>query len=101
MSGMSCVKVMGQERVYEVLCILDFNNVRKRMSVILRQGNTIRLFCKGADSVIYQRLKPGDEVLKAKTLEHLNVGRHFWKVLAFKIVNQTQFNLDENRFLDQ
>lgn len=64
---------MGVQSVYEVLCILDFNNVRKRMSVILRQGHSLCLYCKGADSVVYQRLKPGDELLKAKTLDHLNV----------------------------
>jgi hypothetical protein len=27
------VEINGEERVYELLCILDFNNVRKRMSV--------------------------------------------------------------------
>ena len=27
------IEVMGMEQVYELLCILDFNNVRKRMSV--------------------------------------------------------------------
>ncbi|XP_054287593.1 phospholipid-transporting ATPase ID [Macrosteles quadrilineatus] len=66
------VEVMGVKSVYEVLCILDFNNVRKRMSVILRQGHKLRLFCKGADNVVYRRLKPGDDHLKGKTLEHLN-----------------------------
>ena len=37
----------GVEEVYELLCILDFNNVRKRMSVILRKDGKIRLYCKG------------------------------------------------------
>jgi magnesium-transporting ATPase (P-type) len=36
-----------QEETYELLCILDFNNVRKRMSVILRRDGKIRLYCKG------------------------------------------------------
>ena len=27
------MEITGEERVYELLCILDFNNVRKRMSV--------------------------------------------------------------------
>ena len=39
----------GVEEVYELLCILDFNNVRKRMSVILRKDGKIRLYCKGKD----------------------------------------------------
>ena len=47
----------------EVLAILDFDNVRKRMSVIVRLPNgEIRLYCKGADNVIFERLS-------AKSLE--------------------------------
>ena len=62
----------GQEEIYELLCILDFNNVRKRMSVILRRNGKIRLYCKGADTVILERLAPGDEEMKAATQEHLD-----------------------------
>ncbi len=64
---------MGQTEVYELLCILDFNNVRKRMSVILRRNGKIRLYCKGADSIIYDHLQAGSEDFKSKTQEHLNV----------------------------
>ena len=47
----------------EVLAILDFDNVRKRMSVIVRlPSGEIRLYCKGADNVIFERLS-------AKSLE--------------------------------
>ena len=45
-----------QEEVYELLCILDFNNVRKRMSVILRREGKIRLYCKGSSSLNFNRL---------------------------------------------
>ncbi|GBP31603.1 Phospholipid-transporting ATPase ID [Eumeta japonica] len=66
------IEVMGKTEVYELLCILDFNNVRKRMSVILRKDGEIRLYTKGADNVIYDRLKGNQTELKAKTQEHLN-----------------------------
>jgi phospholipid-translocating ATPase len=66
---------MGKREVYELLCILDFNNVRKRMSVILRRNGNLRLYCKGADNVIYERLKAGSNEVKAKTQEHLNVSK--------------------------
>nr|XP_003406331.1 phospholipid-transporting ATPase IC isoform X2 [Loxodonta africana] len=51
------VSELGTERTYNVLAILDFNSDRKRMSIIVRtpEGN-IRLYCKGADTVIYERL---------------------------------------------
>ncbi|XP_075154288.1 ATPase phospholipid transporting 8B isoform X2 [Haematobia irritans] len=66
------IEVMGRTEEYELLHILDFNNVRKRMSVILRQGNRIFLYCKGADSVIYDRLSSSQNEMKARTQDHLN-----------------------------
>ena len=51
------IEVMGQAERYIFLEMLEFNSTRKRMSVIVRnpQGQLV-LYCKGADSVIYQRL---------------------------------------------
>ncbi|XP_072292314.1 phospholipid-transporting ATPase IC-like, partial [Eucyclogobius newberryi] len=47
------------ESTYEMLALLDFNSDRKRMSIILRfPDGRIRLYCKGADTVIYERLAP-------------------------------------------
>ncbi|XP_058824499.1 phospholipid-transporting ATPase ID isoform X4 [Topomyia yanbarensis] len=66
------IEVMGRTEEYELLSILDFNNVRKRMSVILRRNDTILLYCKGADSVIYDRLGNNQQDLKTRTQEHLN-----------------------------
>ncbi|KAJ8673481.1 hypothetical protein QAD02_004743, partial [Eretmocerus hayati] len=66
------IEVMGKKEIYELLCILDFNNVRKRMSVILRHDGKLRLYCKGADNVIYERVKPGSEEIMETTQEHLN-----------------------------
>lgn len=46
-----------KENTYEMLALLDFNSDRKRMSIILRfPDGRIRLYCKGADTVIYERL---------------------------------------------
>ncbi|XP_074834231.1 phospholipid-transporting ATPase IK [Carettochelys insculpta] len=48
---------LGTERTYSVLAMLDFNSVRKRMSVLVRDPEgTIRLYTKGADVVILERL---------------------------------------------
>nr|AVM41535.1 putative calcium-transporting ATPase 5 [Ganoderma lucidum] len=63
------IEVMGQPERYIPLQLLEFNSTRKRMSVIVRnpQGQII-LYCKGADSVIYQRLAADhDPELKAAT----------------------------------
>ncbi|XP_055909383.1 phospholipid-transporting ATPase ID isoform X2 [Eupeodes corollae] len=66
------IEVMGRKEEYELLGILDFNNVRKRMSVILRRNNKLVLYCKGADNVIYDRLSSSQLDIKARTQEHLN-----------------------------
>uniref|UniRef100_A0AAV2IV86 Phospholipid-transporting ATPase n=1 Tax=Knipowitschia caucasica TaxID=637954 RepID=A0AAV2IV86_KNICA len=48
-----------RESTYEMLALLDFNSDRKRMSIILRfPDGRIRLYCKGADTVVYERLSP-------------------------------------------
>lgn len=66
------IEVKGREEVHELLAILDFNNVRKRMSVILRHEGRVKLWCKGADSVIYERLDPSNSNLAELTTHHLN-----------------------------
>ncbi|XP_018615615.1 phospholipid-transporting ATPase ID-like isoform X2 [Scleropages formosus] len=64
---------MGIQRNYELLTILDFNNVRKRMSVIVRSPEgKLSLYCKGADTVVYERLHPSCSKLMEVTTEHLS-----------------------------
>uniref|UniRef100_A0A4W5KGE6 Phospholipid-transporting ATPase n=1 Tax=Hucho hucho TaxID=62062 RepID=A0A4W5KGE6_9TELE len=53
---------MGIAVNYQLLAILDFNNVRKRMSVIVRNpAGHIKLYCKGADTIIFDRLDPSNQ----------------------------------------
>ena len=40
----------------ELLNTFEFNSVRKRMSIIIRENNRIKLYIKGADNVIKARL---------------------------------------------
>ncbi|WWC88623.1 uncharacterized protein L201_003536 [Kwoniella dendrophila CBS 6074] len=67
------IEVLGTPERWTPLRLLEFNSSRKRMSVIARspEGRII-LYCKGADSVIYNRLDPNhDENLKQTTLKDL------------------------------
>ncbi|OAD71346.1 hypothetical protein PHYBLDRAFT_96072, partial [Phycomyces blakesleeanus NRRL 1555(-)] len=52
------VLVKGKEQRFTLLNILEFNSTRKRMSVIVRPegSDKIVLLCKGADSIIFERL---------------------------------------------
>ncbi|XP_005729387.1 phospholipid-transporting ATPase ID-like [Pundamilia nyererei] len=64
---------MGKQVIYELLAVLDFNNVRKRMSVIVRgPEGKLTLYCKGADTIILERLDPSCNKLMKLTTNHLN-----------------------------
>ncbi|XP_046533419.1 phospholipid-transporting ATPase FetA-like isoform X3 [Equus quagga] len=64
---------MGETKVYQLLAILDFDNVRKRMSVIVRTPeDRVMLFCKGADTIVCQLLHPSCRSLGDVTMEHLD-----------------------------
>ena len=62
----------GKEERYEILNVLEFNSTRKRMSVIVRTpSGAIKLYCKGADNVIYDRLNKTKQPFAKATNEHL------------------------------
>ncbi|KAJ1268163.1 hypothetical protein BS78_07G115800 [Paspalum vaginatum] len=62
------------DRTYKLLNILEFSSARKRMSVIVRtEDSRLFLFCKGADSVIFERLsKDNGKACLTKTKCHIN-----------------------------
>ncbi|XP_075311343.1 phospholipid-transporting ATPase ID-like isoform X1 [Odontesthes bonariensis] len=67
------VMEMGRKVVYDLVAVLDFNNERKRMSVIVRSPEgKLTLYCKGADTIIYERLHPSCNKLMEVTTGHLN-----------------------------
>ncbi|XP_058851089.1 phospholipid-transporting ATPase ID-like isoform X3 [Acipenser ruthenus] len=64
---------MGKQVTYQLLAILDFNNYRKRMSVIVRNPKgQIKLYSKGADTILFDMLHPSDEDLMYTTSDHLS-----------------------------
>ncbi|XP_039015127.1 phospholipid-transporting ATPase 3-like [Hibiscus syriacus] len=70
----SHVERMGkiQDVSYEILNVLEFNSTRKRQSVVCRYPDgRLVLYCKGADTVIYERLVGGSDEIKKVTREHL------------------------------
>ncbi|XP_057312716.1 probable phospholipid-transporting ATPase IA isoform X2 [Hydractinia symbiolongicarpus] len=65
------VDMDGSESVFEILNVLEFDSTRKRMSVIVKTPDQrIKLLCKGADTVIYERLAEEQEFADI-TLKHL------------------------------
>lgn len=65
------ITVDGEDYEYELLAVCEFNSTRKRMSTIFRcPDGKIRIYCKGADTVILERLGPDNPIVEA-TLQHL------------------------------
>ncbi|KAL0699617.1 hypothetical protein Bca4012_055739 [Brassica carinata] len=61
------------EREYKILNLLDFTSKRKRMSVVVRdEEGQILLLCKGADSIIFERLAKNGKTYLGPTTKHLN-----------------------------
>jgi phospholipid-transporting ATPase len=64
-------KIQDLEVEFDILNVCEFNSTRKRMSLVLRgPDGKIKLYCKGADSVILERLAPNDP-FEDQTLHHL------------------------------
>ncbi|KAG2151660.1 uncharacterized protein EDB93DRAFT_1274319 [Suillus bovinus] len=68
------IEVLGQPERFTHIKTLEFTSTRKRMSVIVRASDgRLILYCKGADSVIYERLAANvDPALKEKTTKDMD-----------------------------
>lgn len=66
------IEIFGEKKRFELLNTIEFNSTRKRMSTIVKTDKgEIMLLCKGADSMIYERLAGGQDELKDITLDQL------------------------------
>ncbi|XP_060227514.1 probable phospholipid-transporting ATPase IM isoform X2 [Meriones unguiculatus] len=67
------VEELGTPVTYQLLAFLDFNNIRKRMSVVVRNPEgQIKLYSKGADTILFEKLHPSNEHLLSLTSDHLS-----------------------------
>ncbi|XP_031652502.1 phospholipid-transporting ATPase IB isoform X1 [Oncorhynchus kisutch] len=69
--GSVIMEARGKEKSFELLNVLEFSSNRKRMSVVVRTPDgKLRLYCKGADNVIFERLTDASQY-KELTIAHL------------------------------
>ncbi|KAF8023103.1 hypothetical protein BT93_F0564 [Corymbia citriodora subsp. variegata] len=73
------------EREYKLLNLLEFSSSRKRMSVIVStEDGQIFLLCKGADSIIFERLADNGRSYQEATSLHLSCyAEDGFRTLAF------------------
>uniref|UniRef100_A0A670ZSB6 Phospholipid-transporting ATPase n=1 Tax=Pseudonaja textilis TaxID=8673 RepID=A0A670ZSB6_PSETE len=97
------ISEMGTVKTYDVLAILDFNSDRKRMSVITRDPNgAIKLYCKGADTVIFERLHPRNPN-KQDTEDALNIFANETLrtlCLCYKEISHYEYEAWEKKFME-
>ena len=52
------INVQGSPQTFELLEVFAFTSDRKRMSVVIRDNGVIKMYTKGADSIVKKRLAP-------------------------------------------
>ncbi|KAJ4957996.1 hypothetical protein NE237_025107 [Protea cynaroides] len=91
------------EREYKVLNLLEFNSKRKRMSVIIKdEDGQILLLCKGADSIIFDRLAKNGRTFQEDTTRYLNdYGESGLRTLAlaFRKLEEHEYSAWNSEFL--
>lgn len=85
---------LGSEKDIEVMATFQFNSNRKRMSVIIKHDDVIKLYCKGADNIILARLSNDNQPFKEDVIYNLN---EFSKkglrtlCIAMRIIGQEEY----------
>ncbi|OWB86297.1 hypothetical protein B5S33_g4983 [[Candida] boidinii] len=88
------IDIQGTVKSYELLNICEFNSTRKRMSAIFRcPDGSIRLYIKGADTVIYSRLQEDNPFMEATTrhLEEFAVEGFRTLCLATRVIPEEEY----------
>ncbi|KAH9133931.1 hypothetical protein LEN26_006926 [Aphanomyces euteiches] len=57
----------GTKESYEILEVFEFTSARKRMSVALKRKDHVLFLCKGADTILYPRVKEDTWVTDTQT----------------------------------
>ncbi|POM58458.1 P-type ATPase (P-ATPase) Superfamily, partial [Phytophthora palmivora] len=97
----SHVKTVTYTLTFQILRVIHFSSDRKRMTIIVRDENGgIKLFCKGADSVILERC---EHYLsnKEETMAHVTqFAEEGYRILLFaeRDLEENYYNTWENRF---
>ena len=104
---------VAKKQDFELLATIEFNSSRKRMSTIYRYPDgRIVLLCKGADSLIMQRLAASDILERTKehidrfSVQGLRVLMYGMRILSekefsdwLKIYREAQLSIDKRQLL--
>ena len=89
------INAFEKEERYEILNVVEFTSDRKRMSVVVRcPDNSIKVYVKGADTVIYERL--ANKKFTEENVEHLQK----FAQLGFRTLCLAYAKLSEKEYAD-
>ncbi|KAK1552583.1 hypothetical protein Q3G72_019535 [Acer saccharum] len=90
------------DRLYKLLNVLEFNSTRKRMSVIVRdEEGKLLLLCKGADSVMFERLAKNGRAFEDETRDHMNEYAEAGLrtlILAYRELDEEEYKVYDKEF---
>ncbi|KAL5698697.1 P-type phospholipid transporter [Ranunculus cassubicifolius] len=90
------------EREFKILNLLEFSSKRKRMSVLVQdEDGQIFIFCKGADSIILDRLSKNGKKYEEETSKHLTeYGEAGLRTLAlsYKKLEESEYHAWNSEF---
>ncbi|WBW73122.1 plasma membrane phospholipid-translocating ATPase complex, ATPase subunit [Schizosaccharomyces osmophilus] len=92
------VEILGKRERFQVLDIIPFTSARRRMSIIIQdKDKQIYLYCKGADSVILNRLAENNSnELIEKTAQDLSL----FAAEGFRTLCIAERKLEKNEYLE-
>ena len=83
------------KKVYNKVCQIEFSSERKRESVIIKDGNIYKLYIKGADNIIEERLNestPKEILNKAKYYVNLFSSKGYRTLfVAMRILSEKEY----------
>ena len=85
----------GENREFELLNVCEFNSTRKRMSAIFRfPDGSIKLLCKGADTVIIERLGENNMYVEPTTRHLEDYASEGLRTLclAYRDISEDEYN---------
>uniref|UniRef100_A0A8D2L1R7 Phospholipid-transporting ATPase n=1 Tax=Varanus komodoensis TaxID=61221 RepID=A0A8D2L1R7_VARKO len=95
------VALLQGARNYELLNVLDFDCVRRRMSVLVKTNNgTIYLFCKGADSAIFPRVPPAEVQRTRVHVENNALDGYRTLCVAYKEISYAEYEIISRQIKD-
>ncbi|KAH7728267.1 putative phospholipid-transporting ATPase IA [Aphelenchoides avenae] len=83
------IRAGDEDETYEILNVLEFSSDRKRMGVVVKdEDGAIKLYIKGADNKIFERLSHGQDGLVEQTQQHLvEFAQKGYRTLCFGMAN--------------